>query len=146
MADGHDQGVHQEPRDGTSRPLPVSTDRYQLFALEHMRDRYWHNMAGRIQRAWRNYMRYKNECATRIQRFWTNKKDGIALAQLRDYGHTVLAGRKERRRFSIISMRKFLGDYLGAGDKTGSGDLLRGAAGIGGEHDAETRDELTSRR
>ena len=41
----------------------------QLFALETMRDRYWHNMAGRIQRAWRNYMRYKHECARRIQRF-----------------------------------------------------------------------------
>ena len=65
-----------------------------------MRDRYWHNMAARIQRAWRNYMRYKHECATRIQRFWTSKKDGIVYTQLRDYGHQVLASRKERRRYS----------------------------------------------
>lgn len=105
----------------------------QLFALEHMRDRYWHNMAGRIQRAFRNYMRYKHECATRIQRFWMSKKDGIVLIQQRDYGHTILAGRKERRRFSLLSMRRFLGDYLGAGDQTGNGELLRGAAGIGGD-------------
>ena len=76
-------------------------------------------------------MRYKNECATRIQRFWTSKKDGIALVQLRDYGHTVLAGRKERRRFSLLSMRRFSGDYLGVGDKTANGEFLRGAAVIG---------------
>lgn len=84
-------------------------------------------------------MRYKNECATRIQRFWTSKKDGIALVQLRDYGHTVLAGRKERRRFSLLSMRRFSGDYLGAGDKTANGEFLRGAAVIGRTFSASGR-------
>lgn len=105
----------------------------QLFALEHMRDRYWHNMAGRIQRAFRSYMRYKHECATRIQRFWTSKKTGIVFVQLRDYGHQVLAGRKERRRFSLVSMRRFMGDYLGVAEKGGEGQMLQSAAGIGGE-------------
>jgi myosin-1 len=105
---------------------------WQLFALEHMRDRYWHNMAARIQRAWRNYIRYKNECANRIQRFWKNKKEGIVYVDLRDYGHQVLASRKERRRFSLLSMRQFRGDYLGVQSKDPQGDLLRSVCGISG--------------
>jgi hypothetical protein len=32
--------------------------------------------------------------------------------QLRDYGHEVLGQRKERRRFSLVSMRRFVGTYL----------------------------------
>lgn len=88
-------------------------------------------MAGRIQRAFRNYMRYKHECATRIQRFWTSKKDGIVYVQLRDYGHQVLASRKERRRFSLLSMRRFMGDYLGVGETGPQGQMLRSACGIG---------------
>jgi hypothetical protein len=39
-----------------------------LFALETTRDQYWHNMAIRIQRAWRYYLRYRAECAARIQK------------------------------------------------------------------------------
>ncbi|SCV74210.1 BQ2448_6642 [Microbotryum intermedium] len=102
-----------------------------LFALEHMRDRYWHNMASRIQRAWRGYLRYRNECARKIQRFWMNKKEGIALAALRDYGHQVLGGRKERRRFSLLSMRRFQGDYLGVSEAGPQGQSLRNSASIG---------------
>ena len=96
-----------------------------------MRDRYWHNMAGRIQRAWRNYMRYKHECARRIQRFWKNNKEALVYAQTRDYGHQVLAGRKERRRFSLLSYRRFIGDYLDVGGKDPLGETLRDACGIG---------------
>ncbi|CAG8480151.1 6505_t:CDS:10, partial [Dentiscutata heterogama] len=76
-----------------------------IWALEHLRDRYWHNMALRIQRAYRNYVRYKNECATH--------------------------GRKERRRFSLLSMRKFMGDYLFVNIPGGSGEALRNACDIG---------------
>ncbi|KAF9186641.1 class II myosin [Haplosporangium sp. Z 767] len=101
-----------------------------LFALETLRDRYWHNMAIRIQRAWRNYMKYKNECAIRIQRCWRKNKDQIGWLQLREYGHQVLAGRKERRRFSLVSMRRFLGDYLGVNSKGGQGQLIKSAIGI----------------
>ncbi|KAG0057410.1 class II myosin [Gryganskiella cystojenkinii] len=101
-----------------------------LFALEHLRDRYWHNMAIRIQRAWRNYMKYKNECAIRIQRCWRKNKDQIQWLQLRDYGHQVLAARKERRRFSLVSMRRFLGDYLGVNSKGGQGQMIKNAIGI----------------
>ena len=101
-----------------------------LFALETMRDRYWHNMAIRIQRAWRNYLRYRAECATRIQRFWRRKTGGREFLQLRDEGHRVLQGRMERRRYSLVGYRRFLGDYLGIDNKGGSGELIRNSAGI----------------
>lgn len=104
-----------------------------LFALETMRDRYWHNMAARIQRAWRNYWRYKNECARRIQRFWKNNKEALEYAKVRDYGHQVLAGRKERRRYSLLSYRRFLGDYLDVNGKNIVGSDLRSACGLGAE-------------
>lgn len=96
-----------------------------------MRDRYWHNMAGRIQRAFRNFIRYKQECASRIQRFWKNKKDGLAYVQLRDQGHQVLANRKERRRFSLVSMRQFRGDYLDVSGKSAQSEMLRSACSLG---------------
>ncbi|WOO80631.1 Myosin-1 [Vanrija pseudolonga] len=101
-----------------------------LFYLEGERDRYWHTMASRIQRAWRAYVRRKHEAATKIQRFWRGQKDNLVFAAKRDYGHQVLAGRKERRRFSLLGMRKFMGDYLDVGGRSPQGELLRGAAGI----------------
>jgi myosin-1 len=112
--------------------LTCLTPSVQLFALETMRDRYWHNMAGRIQRAFRNYLRYKNECARRIQRFWKNNKESIEYARRRDRGHEVLANRKERRRFSLLGYRRFMGDYL---DVKGSafGEELASICGIGCE-------------
>src|SRR5262245_50061897 len=96
-----------------------------------MRERYWHNMAARIQRAWRAYLRYKEECAIKIQRFFRSKKDNIVYAQVRDYGHQVLGGRKERRRYSLLSQRKFFGDYLGVGAKGGPGEALAAVCGFG---------------
>ena len=101
-----------------------------LFALETMRDKYWHNMATRIQRAWRNYLRYRIECATRIQRWWRKLTGVSEFMVLRDAGHKVLAGRKERRRFSLIGYRRFLGDYLGVANKGGFGEVIRGAVNI----------------
>jgi hypothetical protein len=98
-----------------------------------MRDRYWHNMAGRIQRAFRNYMRYKHECARRIQRFWMSKKEAIVYAQKRERGHEVLAGRKERRRFSLLGYRRFMGDYLDVNGKSALGEELAGVCGLGCE-------------
>ena len=101
-----------------------------LFALETMRDKYWHNMAIRIQRAWRNYLRYRIECAIRIQRFWRKLKGGMEFIQLRDQGHKVLGGRKERRRFSLLGSRRFLGDYLGLENRGGSGEVIRSSVNI----------------
>ncbi|POR35779.1 Myosin-1 [Tolypocladium paradoxum] len=102
-----------------------------LFALEHMRDRYWHNMATRIQRMWRAYLAYRAESATRIQRMWRKKRTGAEYLQLRDQGHRVLQGRKERRRMSLLGSRRFLGDYLGVNATNGPGAHLRNAANIG---------------
>ncbi|PGH33041.1 myosin-1 [[Emmonsia] crescens] len=96
-----------------------------LFALEHMRDRYWHNMAIRIQRAWRNYLRYRTECAIRIQRFWRRVTGGLEFIKLRDQGHKILGGMKERRRYSLVGSRRFLGDYLGVGNTGGPGEMIR---------------------
>ncbi|CAE6450288.1 unnamed protein product [Rhizoctonia solani] len=101
-----------------------------LFALETMRDRYWHNMAARIQRAWRNYMRYKNEAAARIQRFWKNNKESIVYAETRQYGHDMLNGRKERRRYSLLGYRRFMGDYLDVGGRSALGETIKDACGI----------------
>ncbi|CAG8569898.1 1649_t:CDS:10, partial [Racocetra fulgida] len=50
---------------------------------------------------------------------------------LRDYGHQILDERKERRRFSLLSMRKFMGDYLFVNIPGGSGEALRNACDIG---------------
>lgn len=102
-----------------------------LFALEHMRDRYWHNMAIRIQRAWRNYLRYRTECAIRIQRFWRRVSGGDEFIKKRDYGHQVLQSRKERRRFSLLGSRRYLGDYLGVGNDRGPGEFIRNSTNIG---------------
>ena len=107
-----------------------------LFALEHMRDRYWHNMATRIQRMWRAYLAYRAESATRIQRFWRKKRTGAEYLQLRDQGHRVLGGRKERRRYSLLGSRRFLGDYLGINASTGPGSAIRNAIGLGSNEKA----------
>lgn len=104
-----------------------------LFALEHMRDRYWHNMAIRIQRAWRNYLRYRIECAIRIQRFWRRVTGGLEFIKVRDQGHKILQGRKERRRMSLLGSRRFMGDYLGIGNNGGPGEIIRTSAGISGK-------------
>jgi myosin-1 len=77
-------------------------------------------------------MRYKNECAKRIQRFWKNNKESIVYAQKRDYGHQILADRKERRRFSLLSYRRFMGDYLDLNGDSAFGGELKSVCGLGG--------------
>lgn len=101
-----------------------------LFALEHMRDRYWHNMAIRIQRAWRAFLRVRIEAAQRIQRMWRKKRIGAEFLALRERGHKVLQGRKERRRMSLLGSRRFMGDYLGISATQGPGSRIRNAINI----------------
>lgn len=101
-----------------------------LFALEHMRDRYWHNMAIRIQRVWRAYLRVRAEAATRIQRMWRKKRVGAFYLELRDKGHRLLQGRKERRRMSLLGSRQFQGDYLGMAASSGQGARIRNAINL----------------
>ncbi|KAI8075059.1 P-loop containing nucleoside triphosphate hydrolase protein [Gongronella butleri] len=85
-----------------------------IFALEDLRDKYWHNMA------------------TRIQRFWRLNKHSIKHLQLRDAGNQLLAHRKERRRFSLLSQRRFAGDYLDVKNGTGVGALIRNTINLQG--------------
>ncbi|ROT43635.1 hypothetical protein SODALDRAFT_43707 [Sodiomyces alkalinus F11] len=113
---------------GTTKAFIKSPE--TLFALEHMRDRYWHNMATRIQRMWRAYLAYRAESATRIQRFWRKKRTGAEYLQLRDQGHQVLGGRKERRRMSLLGARRFIGDYMGINATTGPGAHIRNSIGL----------------
>jgi len=77
-------------------------------------------------------MRYKHESARRIQRFWKNNKESIVYAQKRDYGHQILADRKERRRFSLLSYRRFMGDYLDLNGGSALGSELKAVSAIGG--------------
>lgn len=105
-----------------------------IFALENLRDKYWHNMATRIQRAWRAYLRYRFECAQKIQRFWRQNKYNIGFLQMREHGHQILGGQKERRRYSLVSMRRFTGDYLDVQSGTGLATMIRNAISFkGGE-------------
>jgi len=101
-----------------------------LFALEDMRDKYWHNMAARIQRAWRRYVKRKEDAAKTIQNAWRVKNHGNQFEQLRDYGNDLLQGRKERRRFSMLGSRAFMGDYLGCNFSSGYGRFILSQTGI----------------
>ncbi|GEQ70372.1 hypothetical protein JCM33374_g4049 [Metschnikowia sp. JCM 33374] len=101
-----------------------------LFALEDMRDKYWHNMAARIQRAWRRYLKRKDDAAKVIQNAWRIKKHGNKYEQIRDEGTNILQGRKERRRFSILGSRAYMGDYLGCNDSSGYGRFVVSQASI----------------
>jgi myosin-1 len=101
-----------------------------LFSLEHMRDRYWHNMAIRIQRVWRAFLRIRIEAATRIQRVWRKKRVGAEFLALRDRGNKIFQGRKERRRFSLLGSRRFMGDYLGVAAANGPGSRVRSAINL----------------
>ncbi|RKF73816.1 Myosin-1 [Golovinomyces cichoracearum] len=103
-----------------------------LFSLEHMRDLYWHNMAIRIQRAWRAYLRVRVEAATRIQRVWRSKRVGAEFLAIREVGHKILQGRKERRRFSLLGSRRFMGDYLGTNASSGPGSRIRASINLQG--------------
>jgi myosin-1 len=71
-------------------------------------------MAARIQRSYRAYVRRKIESAILIQRAYREWRTVREFIQLRDYGHQVYLWQKQRRRFSLLSIRRFLGDYLDA--------------------------------
>lgn len=101
-----------------------------LFSLEHMRDMYWHNMAARIQRAWRKYQQKKINAAIKIQRAWRKEKDGDIYMVLRDKGHKILNNRKERRRLSLNGYRRFMGDYLYCNSPKSSGGFTARAVGL----------------
>ncbi|QLG72593.1 hypothetical protein HG535_0D03010 [Zygotorulaspora mrakii] len=101
-----------------------------LFALEHMRDKYWYNMAARIQRAWRRFLQRRIDAAIKIQRAIKERKGGNKFEQLRDYGTKLLGSRKERRSMSLLGYRAFMGDYLSCNEKKSKGSFIKKQAGI----------------
>lgn len=101
-----------------------------LFALEHMRDKYWYNMAARIQRAWRRFLQRRIDSAIRIQRAIKERRGGNKYEQLRDYGSKVLSARKERRSMSLLGYRAFMGDYLSCNERKSKGSFIKKQAGI----------------
>ncbi|OMJ22911.1 Myosin-1 [Smittium culicis] len=114
-----------------------------LFALENMREKYWYNMAVRIQRAWRRYMARKNEAARKIQTAYRRNKYFIKYVQMRDYGQRILDGRKERRRYSLISYRTYFGDYLNVKRSTsGTGAITRTTLNINSSTDVIFSSEI----
>lgn len=101
-----------------------------LFALEDMRDKYWYNMAARIQRAWRRFLQRRVDAAIKIQRTIREKKGGNKYEKLRDYGTKLLGGKKERRSMSLLGYRAFMGDYLSCNESKTKGSYIRRQAGI----------------
>ena len=101
-----------------------------LFQLEDLRQNYWHNMVGRIKAAFRTYIGFKDVCANRIKkafRTWKVFRGGCAkivqgcyrnykgvspFFQQRMDNERIFTNQKERNRLSMISVRKFYGDYL----------------------------------
>lgn len=104
-----------------------------LFALEDMRDKYWHNMAARIQRAWRRYLKKKEDAAKVLQRAWRVKNHGNKYEQMRDEGTRLLQGSKDRRRFSMLGSRAYMGDYLGCNYSSGYGRFVMNQCGLNEE-------------
>ena len=101
-----------------------------LFQLEDLRQNFWHNMVSRIKTAFRNYIGFKDVCANRIkkafrtwkifrgscakivQECYRNYKGVSPFFEQRMNNEKIFQGKKERNRLSMISVRKFYGDYL----------------------------------
>lgn len=101
-----------------------------LFALENMRDKFWHNMAARIQRAWRRFNQKRVDSATKIQRAVRERSSGNEFEKFRDQGHRLLGGKKERRTMSLLGYRAFMGDYLSTNERKSRGAYIKRQADI----------------
>ena len=75
-------------------------------------------------------MKYKSDCATKIQRYWREIKGSKKYIEAREKGNRMLAGRKERRRFSLLGYRRFWGDYLACNVRNSAGGFLVKAIGL----------------
>jgi len=102
-----------------------------LFAFEDLRVNYYHNMVSRIKTAHRTFKDHKNKCANRIKnafRTWKTAREEAVQAIQKAYraykgaapyfdlkmaGERTVEGKKERQRYSLTSVRKYFGDYLG---------------------------------
>ncbi|KAL3236089.1 myosin 3 [Nakaseomyces bracarensis] len=103
-----------------------------LFALENMRDRYWYNMAARIQRACRRYLQKRIDAAIKIQNAFRGKSGvgSFRNDELRNAGDKVYGGKKERRNMSLLGFRGYYGDYLSCNEPKTRGSFIKRQAGI----------------
>lgn len=101
-----------------------------LFAFEDLRVNYYHNMASRIKSAYRIFKsfrdisanriknafkiwkQYRFECVSTIQRLYRSYKGVAPYMDLKLRTESIVSGKKERQRFSLTSVRRFVGDYL----------------------------------
>ncbi|GMM31126.1 myosin 3 [Martiniozyma asiatica (nom. inval.)] len=116
-----------------------------LFALEEMRDNYWANKAKVIQRACRKWLKRRQDAAKIVQRLWRAKLGVLDQknknSELRDFGNSLIYGKKQRRRLSVCGSRTFYGDYLGCNDKGGFGKFLMKKVGINEKVEFSARGE-----
>lgn len=103
-----------------------------LFALENMRDKYWYNMAARIQRGIRRYLQKRIDAAIKIQNAFRGKSGvgSFRNDELRNAGDKVYGGKKERRNMSLLGFRGFYGDYLSCNENKTRGAFIKRQAGV----------------
>ncbi|CCH62802.1 hypothetical protein TBLA_0I01430 [Henningerozyma blattae CBS 6284] len=103
------------------------------FTFEAMRDRYWYNMAAKIQRALRKHLQKRLDSAIKIQRAIRGQANGglgRGDVDMREYSNSLLYGQKKRRRFSMSGYRGYYGDYLSCNDEKSLGSYITRNAGI----------------
>lgn len=136
-------GDHKSAAETILRDVGISSSEWQigttkvfikkpetLFSLEDMRESYWANKAKVLQRAVRKWFQKRDQAARVFQRLWRERTGGNQYEQLRDYGTSLIAGRKQRRSFSMLGSRAYMGDYLNCNDKSGFGRFVLKQAGI----------------
>jgi len=102
-----------------------------LFAFEDLRVNYYHNMVSRIKTSYRTFRDHKHKVANRIKnafRTWKSCREEAVTAIQKAYraykgaapyydlkmaGEKTIEGKKQRQRYSLTSVRKYFGDYLG---------------------------------
>jgi len=117
-----------------------------LFLLEDLRINYWNNMVNRMKFAFRTWKGFKGVCVDRIKHAWKAWKKcreectlviqksyrdfkQVLPPDLRTNNEQNLYRRKKRRRLSMISVRRFYGDYL----DVKANSLLMNALGSGSQ-------------
>jgi len=68
--------------------------------------------ANRIKEAFKVWKLYRAECVTVIQKCYRAYKDVAPYSDLKEQNEAVVGGKKERQRYSLTSVRRFVGDYL----------------------------------
>ncbi|KAL2357728.1 myosin-5 [Cryomyces antarcticus] len=108
-----------DAKSGTLQILKDSSiqSRKTLFALEtHARPR-----------AWRNYLRYRIDVCHADSEVLEKEDWWPRVPRVSRLWSSSSSGRKERRRYSLVGSRRFMGDYLGVEYQGSPAQLLRNA-------------------